>query len=72
MFERLEKRGRERAEARAELRRRELAAAAREAAPCLEVDIEGEAVVLSGRDLTRRFVEDAALRWLAWEARYER
>ena len=46
--------------------------AVREAAPGLEVHVEGEAVVLSGRDLTRRFVEDAALRWLAWEARYER
>lgn len=70
MFARLEKRARERAEARAELRRRELAAAVREAAPGLEVDIDGEAVVLSGRDLTRRFAEDAALRWLPWEARH--
>lgn len=60
--------------ARAERRTRERAAATAqriaEAAPeGLSVSVEEDRVVLSGRGLGQRSIEDPAMRWLAAEAR---
>ena len=73
MFERLERRAREQAEARAEVRRRELALALSATAPRgIMADVEGEAVVLSGRGLARRSATEPGLRWMVQEALDER
>jgi hypothetical protein len=70
VFGKLVQRGRERAQARAAARRRELAARLAEAAPGgVEMESEGEAVVLRGRGIARRFATEAELRWLVTEVR---
>jgi hypothetical protein len=72
MFERLMKRGEALAARRAAARRNRLADAVRAAAPAgVAVDVEGEALVLSGRGLGRRLANDPAVRWLVAEARHE-
>ena len=64
MFNKLERRGRQLAEARARRRRERLAARLTGAVEGVAVAVEGEAVVLSGRALGRRFDHEAELRWL--------
>jgi len=70
MFARLLERGRERGQARGAARRMELAERLAAEAPAgVEVRSEGEAVVLRGRGLVRRFATESELRWLVTEAR---
>ena len=58
------------ARARAAARREELAERLRAAAPGgVAVELGDEAVVLSGRALSRRIASEAELRWLVKEAR---
>ncbi len=70
MFERVGERAERSAEARA--RRRRDGLAERIAAAELRgvrVELEAEAVVLSGRGLRRRFAGEAQLRWIVAESR---
>jgi len=70
MFERLRERGERQAGRRAAARREELAARLQAGAPRgVEIGVEGEDVVLSGRGLGRRLLIDPALRWLVAESR---
>jgi len=70
VFERLRERGVERARTRAAARREGLAERMRAGVPRgIEVDVEGDEVVLSGRGLGRRLLVEPALRWLVAESR---
>jgi len=65
MFERLMLHGAALADKAARRRRRELGEALEAEAPDgVSVDEEGEAIVLSGPGLARRFALEPALRWL--------
>ena len=70
MFERLREVAARSARMRAAARREELAERLRAAAPGgVAVEMGDEAVVLSGRALSRRMASEAELRWLVEEAR---
>lgn len=65
MFERLMLHGAALAGKAARRRRDSLAGTLREEAPAgVEVDVEEEGIVLSGRGLRRRFALEPGLRWL--------
>lgn len=69
MFEALEQRARLLAAARAQVRRERVAGRLGARVPAgVTVDVEGEAVVLSGRGLSGRMAREARLLWLVVEA----
>jgi hypothetical protein len=72
MFERLRERAERRAQSHAAARRERLAERVAAGAPRgVEIGVEGERVVLSGRGLGRRLLIDPALRWLVAESRHD-
>ena len=68
MLEQLTARGVDQAEQRAARMREEIARSS--SSPGLTARVEGEAVVLEGRGIARRFAVEPSLRWRLMEVRH--